>query len=163
MLDPVVNDELEYKHPAGDDAIALTQQPRGYEEIWLLGLPPLWRFLEFVEETHVDEARVDRAALTDEWRTANDYYQALERTEAGIANEAQQSDLDPAFALHGARVTADARFRRTFSTLPTRLGMVELDRLIVYQKHVSRNFVDAPRLASGPRRMPKRCSTSVCR
>ena len=150
MLDPVVNEELEYKHPAGEPALALTRQPQGYEEIWLLGLPPLWRFLEFVKETHVDEARVDRAALTDEWRTANDYYQALEHTEAGIANEVQQSDLDPAFALHGARVMADARFRRTFNTLPTRLGMVELDRLIVYQKHVSRNFVDGLKARIGP-------------
>src|SRR5260221_1764434 len=133
MLDPVVNDVLEFKSPAGEEVSALTQQPptqqpRGYEEIWLLGLPPLWRFLDFVKETHVDEARVDRAAFTDEWRTANDYYQAVERTEAGIANEAQPGNLDPCFALQGARLTNDARFRRTFNTLPTRLGVVEIDR-----------------------------------
>jgi len=42
-----------------------------------------------------------------------------------------------------AKVRADPRFRRTFNTLPTTFGMVELDSLIIYQIHVTRNFVDA--------------------
>jgi len=56
-----------------------------HEEIWLLGQPTLSRYLEFVEEDVVDGKRMNRAALIDEWRAANDYYQDLERCEAGIA------------------------------------------------------------------------------
>src|SRR5882724_6854074 len=71
------------------------QAARVSEEIWLLGLPPLGRYLEFVEGDVVDGADADRAALIDEWRVANDYYQELERSEAGIANHVERTELDP--------------------------------------------------------------------
>src|SRR5882757_822384 len=68
---------------------------RGDQEVWLLGQPPLSRYLDFVRDTVVDSAAVDRSALIDEWRTANDYYQELERSEAGIANRGTHRELDP--------------------------------------------------------------------
>jgi hypothetical protein len=125
---------------------ALTRE----EEIWLLGLPPLGRYLEFVEEDGVEGADADRAALIDEWRAANDYYQELERSETGIANQVGRTELDPALSSLAARMKAHPRYRRTFNSLPTSFGMVELDRLIVYQKHVSRNFVDSLKTRIGP-------------
>jgi hypothetical protein len=60
-----------------------------YEEIWLLGQPPLSRYLEFVMDDVVEGASADRAALTGEWSAANDYYQELERSEAGLANQVE--------------------------------------------------------------------------
>ena len=116
---------------------------QGLEEAWLLGLPPLTRLLEFVEEHTVGGDTFDRKALVDEWRAANDCYQSLERSEAGIANAAEHLALDPRLAPLAAEVAAHPHFKRTFDTLPTHFGMVELDRLIVYQRHVTRNFVDA--------------------
>lgn len=121
-----------------------------YEEIWLLGQPPLSRFLEFVKDAVVDGENADRAALTEEWRAANDYYQELEKSEAGIANQAERRELDPSLATLVAQVKAHPWYRNTFNTLPTAFGMVELDRLIVGQKHVMRNFVDAMRTRIGP-------------
>jgi hypothetical protein len=113
------------------------------EELWLLGQPPLERLLEFVEEAVVDSERFDRAALTNRWRAANEYYQALERSEAGIANQGEHRELEPVLAPLATQVAASPHFRRAFDTLPTRFGMVELDKLIIYQRHVTRNFVDA--------------------
>jgi hypothetical protein len=121
-----------------------------YEEIWLLGQPPLSRFLEFVEDAVVDGENADRAALTEEWRAANDYYQQLEETEAGIANQAERRELDRSLATLVAQVKAHSWYRNTFSILPTVFGMVELDRLIVGQKHVMRDFVDALQARIGP-------------
>lgn len=126
------------------------------EEIWLLGQPPLSRYLDFVEGTVVDGENADRAALIEEWCRANDYYQELERTEAGIANEAGYRELDPALAALAIQVKAHPRFRRAFDTLPTELAMVELDRLIVYQKHVTRDFVDGLMTRLGPAPDPVR-------
>jgi hypothetical protein len=120
------------------------------EEIWLLGQPPLQDYLEFVEDMVVGGATLDRAALTDEWRAANDYYHELEQHEAGIADEVECQDLDPALAPLAAEVTADPRYRRAFDTLPTSLGMVELDRLVTYQKSVTRNFIEALKSRLGP-------------
>jgi hypothetical protein len=120
------------------------------EELWLLGQPPLSRLLAFVADSAVDGDAIDRAALTNEWRVANDYYQSLEKTEAGIANHGSHRELDAQFTALAAQVQADPRFRRTFNTLPTTFGMVELDSLIVYQRHVTRNFVDARMARVGP-------------
>jgi hypothetical protein len=120
------------------------------EEIWLLGQPPLWRYLDWVKDRAVDGDRLDRAALTDEWRKVNGYYRELEEREAGIANQAECRDLHPSLAALAAAVKANPRYRRTFDTLPTSFGMVELDRLIVFQKHVSQSFIEALKAKLGP-------------
>src|SRR5918999_5542773 len=110
------------------------------EELWLLGQPPLKDYLDFVDDHVVDGAAADRPALAAQWRIANEYYQELERREAGIANQAERRELDPAMAEPLAQLRAHPRFRRAFDTLDNSFAMVELDRLIVFQTHVSRNF-----------------------
>jgi len=133
-------------------AAARVPQPirKGDEEIWLLGLPPLSRLLVFVRDTVVDGPAVDRAALTAEWRVANDYYAELEKSEAGIANEGTHRELDAGLAGLAAEVQAHPHYRRCFNTLPTSFGMVELDKLIVCQRHVTHNFVEAIKARVGP-------------
>jgi hypothetical protein len=125
-------------------------QAQEYEEIWLLGQPPLSRYLEWIEDTVIGGASLSRAALTTEWCAANDYYQELERSEAGIANEVECRALDPSLALLAAQVQAHPHYRNTFDLLPTTIGVVELDRLMVFQKHITRNFVDALTARIGP-------------
>jgi hypothetical protein len=122
------------------------------EEIWLLGQPLLRDYLHFVEESVLDGDKANRALLTDEWRVANDYYEELAKTEAGIADKVECRDLDPALHHLAEAVKADARYRKTFDSLPTRFGMVELDKLVVYQIHVTGTFVEAlkTRLGSNP-------------
>ncbi|MFC4313207.1 hypothetical protein ACFPN2_29280 [Steroidobacter flavus] len=110
------------------------------QELWLLGQPPLGRYIEFVEQA-AGGARTDRAALMEEWRAANDYYQELERSEAGIANSGSHRELDASFASMISEVTAHPHYRRAFDTLPTTFMLVELDKLIVFQRHVRRTFV----------------------
>lgn len=114
----------------------------GLEEVWLFGQPPLSRLLDFAADAVVEGARIPRGTLIDEWRRANDYYQELERTEAGIANQGQHRELDPDLKALAAEVAAHPRFKRTFDKLPTSFEMIELDKLIVYQRHVTRNFVE---------------------
>jgi len=123
---------------------------KGDQEVWLLGQPPLGRLLDFVRDTVVDAAAVDRAALIDEWRAANDYYQELEKSEAGIANQGTHRELDPGLARLAAEVRAHPHFHRCFDTLPTGFGMVELDKLIICQRHVTHNFVEGIKNRLGP-------------
>jgi hypothetical protein len=120
------------------------------DEIWLLGQPPLERYLDFVEEMVVDRAAIDRKSLTDEWRTANDYYDELAQTQSGSAEQVECRKLDPIMAALAEKVKADARYRHTFNTLPTHIGMVELDRLVVYQTHVTGNFIASLKARLGP-------------
>src|SRR5229473_4784368 len=108
-----------------------------HEEAWLLGQPPLSKYLDFVCDMTVAGAQQARSALVDEWRAANDHYAELEVREAGIADEADIRDLDPALDSLADEVMADPRWVRGFDTLPTRFAMVELDRLVVSQPHVN--------------------------
>lgn len=121
-----------------------------YEEVWLLGQPPLRDYLDFIREKVIGGATADFAALTDEWRTANDYYHELEESEAGIADQVECRNLDPALAPLAAQVMANPRYRHTFDSLPTCFGMVELDRLVIFQTQVTRQFVDALKSRLGP-------------
>src|SRR3989440_1483052 len=145
---PEIHERKGEQKPAG----ARVPQPirKGDEEIWLLGLPPLSKLLTFVRDTVVDAAAVDRAALTAEWRAANDYYEELEKSEAGIANQGTHRELDAGLARLAAEVQAHPHYRRCFDTLPSRFGMVELDKLIVCQRHVTHNFVEAIKARVGP-------------
>ncbi len=121
-------------------------------EIWLLGQPPLERYLEFVADTVIDAANIDRKVLTDEWRAANDYYDELEKTESGYAEQTLHQELNPRMAALAAKVKVDPRYLHTFDTLPTSIAMVDLARLVVYQTHVTGNFIESlkARLGSAP-------------
>jgi hypothetical protein len=112
------------------------------EEIWLLGQPLLSDYLDFVVESVLDDANTNRSFLIDEWRAANDYYEELAKTEAGIADGVECKDLDPALKHLVEAVRVDSRYRKTFDSLPTRFGLVELDKLVVYQTHINGSFVN---------------------
>lgn len=119
-------------------------------EVWLLGQPPLSEYLDYVGDVVIGGAARRRIELADEWRVANDYYYELEQSEAGIADRVERRDLDPDLAPLSAEVQADPRYRFTFDTLPSRIGVVELDKLVVYQPHVTLEFVEALQARIGP-------------
>jgi hypothetical protein len=128
------------------------KEPAGsfYEEVWLLGQPPLVKYLDFVKDMVIGGDALDPKALTDEWRAANDYYHELEERESGIADEAECLELDPELEPLAAETAASPYYRHTFDSLPTSFALVELDRLIVYQTSVTRDFVEALKVKIGP-------------
>ena len=146
--DPLI--DLDKPMPTPVARGALGNLSNAMEEIWILGQPPLTRYLDFMEDEAVPGVDSNRAKLIDEWRLANDYYQALEKSEAGIANQVECREIDPRTTAMVNTLQGHARYRQTFDSLPTRVGMVELDRLIVFQKHVSRNFVEKLSARLGP-------------
>ena len=92
-----------------------------------------------MKESVVDGADIPRSILVDEWRAANDYYAELEETEAGLADQAEIADLDPALRPLVDEVMADSRFVRALDELPASFAMVELDLLLVGQPFVSQH------------------------
>jgi len=126
-----------------------------FEEIVLLGQPSLQQHLDFIRDIVVGGEHADLRAAYDEWRRANDVYHELEESEAGIADRAECLDLDPALEPLAEEVRADPQFRRAFDTLPTRIAMVELDRLIIFQTQVTRQFIEGIQARLGPRPDPR--------
>lgn len=122
---------------------------KGSLELWLLGQPDLGYFLKFLRDKVVGGAELSPKLLADEWRRANDYYYALEESEAGIADEVECRELDPSLLPLAEKVRADPRFQRAFDTLPAAFGMVELERLVVFQPNVNREFIDQSKARLG--------------
>jgi hypothetical protein len=116
-------------------AIAIAQQ-----NVFLAGRPPMGEFIGFVTSQMVDGHNADVRALANQWRSANDHVRELEAREAGAADNAPIGDVPAALGDLVARVEADPIYLRSFEVVPTRLGMVELDRLIVYQKRINLDF-----------------------
>jgi hypothetical protein len=112
------------------------------DELWLLGQPPLRDYLKFVKHSVVGGEAMSVRTLTDEWRVANDRYYDLERTEAGIADTAKCRKLPRAMKPLAAELALHPHFRRTFDCLPVDIALVELDRLVVYQPHVTLPYVE---------------------
>ena len=112
------------------------KQAADSEEAWLLGQPPLQRYLDYMQDTAIGGAKMSRSTLVDEWRIANDYWYELEQSEAGIADTVEICELDSSLKTHVDEVRASSRYRRGFDELPTRFAMVELEKLIVSQRHV---------------------------
>jgi hypothetical protein len=125
------------------------------EEMWMLGQPPLQDYLDFVRHKVINGAMLSPKKLVDEWRIANDYYYDLEESEAGIADKVECRDLDPALDSLAKKAMDSPQYRNTFDTLPTTFAMVELDRLVVFQPHVARHFVETLKAKLGPKPSPE--------
>jgi hypothetical protein len=116
--------------------------PGVIQQIWLLGQPSLHGYLKFVQERMIGAEHLDWAAVIEEWRTASEYYVSLAGSEAGIADAVQCHQLDSALSPLAEEVIADARFRHTYDVVPTKLCVVELDRLVVRQTSIAQDLVD---------------------
>lgn len=112
------------------------------ELVWLLGQPHLGDYLDFVKTKAIGGACIPPQRLADEWRAANDYYYELEQSEAGAADGIECRPLPAPMRPLARAVRAHPWFREAFGTLPTRIMMIELDRLIVSQTHVERPFAE---------------------
>src|SRR5712691_4711005 len=104
------------------------------DHVFLIGRPPLGEYLGFVASRTVDGDKADMRQLADEWRSANDHIKELEKQEAGAADAPRVSAIPADLDSLLSQVLADPIFRRSFNIVPTTVGVVELDRLVVYQK-----------------------------
>jgi hypothetical protein len=118
--------------------------------MWLLGQPPLRKYLDFITGFGAGPHIVDRSPLVQEWSAAAAWYEELARLEPGVADHLDCEPLAPALAPLAEATLASPRFTLSFNTLPSRLAMVELGRLVVCQNHVTRSFVDRLKESLGP-------------
>lgn len=111
-------------------------------EIWLLGQPSLEDFLDYVRKAVIGGKEMPQRPLVEAWRAANDVYAALEEEEAGLADEIECHPLPEGMRPLADTLSATDSFRRTFDRMPTRFGMVELDKIVVSQRRVTEQFID---------------------
>jgi len=106
------------------------------DNVYLLGRPTLSRFLRFVTHHAINGESMDGGVLTDEWRDASERIRILEKEEAGLADHPSISKLDARLESLYTGLLKDPLIVNGFNTVPSSIGMVELDKLVVYQKHI---------------------------
>lgn len=141
-----------------DDSATMTSAPVD-RHVFLAGRPPLGEYLGFLSNMAVNGEASDVATLSDEWRDANDHIRQLERDEAGLPDGVEIGALPPELDQLQARVLADPIYKRSFSVVPASIGVVELDRLVVFQKHINLDYVETIKSSLGPAPDVKRVFT----
>ena len=109
------------------------------ETLYLTGRPTLKKFLRYVRTHTVSPP--DERDLTDEWQAANEIVRTLEREEAGVSDNPPIRQLELASQPLLREFLKDPLVRNVFNTVPTEIAWVELDRLVVYQKHIDLTYV----------------------
>jgi len=129
---------------------AQTLQSDADEMLYLIGYPTLRQFRRFVRNHAVNPDR--EGALTDEWNAASDYIRSLEKEEAGLADDPAITKLGPEYEPLLIEFLKDPLIQNGFNTVPTEVAIIELDRLVVYQKHIDLTYVRQlqKRLSSAP-------------
>ena len=117
--------------------------------VFLMGRPPMGAALTFIRESSAG-GDVDLSRLSGEWRAANAHLRRLEKAEEGMADDPPVADLPEALKPLEMKVLDDPVFRSAYFMVPSRIAMVELDRLVVFQKHINLDFVRMVKEALGP-------------
>lgn len=110
------------------------------DELWLLGQPPLADYLDVVTRDIAGPAR-RRDDIIAQWRKANDHLAELEQAEAGLADRIRCRKLPKDMRPLAQELQQQDFFRDTFDRVQTTIEMVELDRIVVSQRHVTLPFV----------------------
>lgn len=120
------------------------------DHIFLVGRPPIGEFIGFVRARAVDGHMIDQAQLADEWRVANDRVRELEREEANLADGPPIARLPEGLQDLNEELHNDPIIQHAFRMFPTEVGIVELDRLVVFQKFINLRYVEELKELLGP-------------
>lgn len=110
------------------------------EWVFLSGRPPMAEYFGFVKANAADADAVSIQTLSDEWRAANKRIVELEESEAGIADNPVIEELPEDMKALAAQLQDTNMFKRSFQVVPVIIGMVDLDRLVVFQKHIDTTY-----------------------
>jgi len=109
------------------------------EYLYLTGRPRLRDLLHFARTHAVTPP--DERALAATWQIAHERVRRLETDEAGIAEDPPIGKLGPEYEPLLLELLQDPLVQNGFNTVPTDVALVELDRLVVYQKHIDLTYV----------------------
>ena len=140
----MVEPELEADAPAESSHEILD------DYVYLIGRPTLRAFLSFVRNRSADGRRADLGALTDEWRAAASHLLKIEKSEAGCADHPAIQPLPERLEPLREQFMRDPLVEHGFNTVPSQVGIVELERLVVYQHHIDLSYVAMLKEKLGP-------------
>ena len=137
-------------------APTVAPKPAGKQEtLFLIGRPTLKQYIRFVRTNAVRPR--GSGALADQWRAAYAIVQDLHKSEAGLPDDPPIASLT--VEEHGpllAEFLQDPLVRHGFNLVPTEVAFVDLDSLVVSQKHIDLTHVRRLEESLGPAPGPDR-------
>lgn len=113
------------------------------EEACLVSATRLDDFITFVRERVVDGREQDRGELAQAWRDAAACFAHIQRREAGAADKPEVLPLPRRTQTHVDKLLELPTFQHSFAAVPVAFGLVELDKLVVYQQYITQSSVSA--------------------
>lgn len=140
----------EFKAPLVDELRRTdeTEQETVRKNLYLIGRPTLKSFVRYVR-SHAAKPPGE-GTLAEEWQAANEIVRVLEKEEAGIADNPPIGKMGPKYEPLLIEFLKDPLVRHNFNTVPTEVAFIELDNLVVYQKHIDLSFVRQLESKLGP-------------
>jgi hypothetical protein len=122
-------------------------------ELHLMGATRLGEFLQFVRQRSVGGHARNECEVADQWRAAAAHFEALQTSQASVANAPQILPIPSAMQSHVSKLSALPTFAATFSNVPIAFGMVPLEQLVCAQFDITVSTLDALKqsLANKPR------------
>jgi hypothetical protein len=108
--------------------------------IFLMGRPPMGEALGYLS-TEILEP-VDINIIAEEWRKANDHVNQLTETEKNICETVEIKPMDEKCGDKIKELYESIIFKKAYGILPFEIKMVELDKLVVFQKTVNLDFIE---------------------
>ena len=111
------------------------------KHVFLMGRPPMSEFLGVVSsQVNYDASHI--AQLADDWRLASNHILKLQKDQASAPDKPAYKDVPANLKLLAEQALTDEIFQRSFNVVKPVVRMVELDSLVVSQKHINLNYVE---------------------
>jgi hypothetical protein len=123
-------------------AISVPTQTTTEEQIFLIGRPPIGEYLGFVLNNTTQGRTTPLEELADRWRLANDHVKELEESDPDWADDPEVADLEQSLQPLRDKLLAEPAVKQNFGFAPFEIGVVELDRIVVFQKHINASYAE---------------------
>jgi hypothetical protein len=135
----------------GLDRVNTTNGDSHEQTLYLSGRPSLRRFMRYIRNQAIHPPNA--STLADEWHAAHDHIARLQDIEAGLVDNPPIVPLTQFGKKYESLLIEflkDPVVNGSFNTVPTDVALVELDRMVVHQKHIDLTHVRALKKKLGP-------------
>jgi hypothetical protein len=112
-------------------------------ELHLMGATRLGEFVQFVRQRAVGGRTLNECDVADQWRTAATHFEALQISQAGVANKPRILPIPNAMQGHISKLCALPSFAATFSSVPIAFGLVPLAQMVCAQFDITVSTLEA--------------------
>src|SRR5262245_12688627 len=114
-----------------------------YRYRYLMGAMQQAMMIATVRQACIKEEVHRMPEITAAWRTASMRMAELAAQEEGIADQVEITDLPEDMQARAVEIGADPLFQASFSSIPSTIKVVEIDKLVAPQREVNLDYIES--------------------